>query len=381
MGKQILILGGGFGGLAAANELRKGLGPEHKVVLVDQQPLFLMGLTKLWVLDGRRPVGANPGNRTHLTRKGIDFVEGQVASINVEGKMVQVGKQKLSFDYLIIALGADYSAATPGFTRYAKNLYTESGCAEIRDVLRSTLSGSITVLVCGLPFKCPPAPYEASFLIDSLLRSRGIREHVSMRIVTPEPHPLPILGPEGGKLITDLLALKNIDYYPKERVREIRSGSLVTESGRDFSQTLLFAVPTHIVPPVVSAAGLIDQSGWIPVDPKTLATHYKDIYAIGDCAGTKNPKGQLIPRAGSLAEEEGKVVAANLIHELAGDATREEFQGKGTCFIETGKDRATPLQANFYAEPTPTWESKPPSAEGLTQKVEFLEERMKAWFS
>jgi len=144
---------------------------------------------------------------------------------------------------------------------------------------------------------------------------------------------------------------------------------------------MLFAVPTHIVPSVVTAAGLTDKSGWIPVNSGTLATQFKDVYAIGDCAGARNSKGQLLPRAGGLAEEEGKVVASNLIRELAGDPVRGEFQGKGVCFIETEENKATALQANFYAEPVPTWESKPSSAEGWTQKVQFLEDRMKAWFS
>jgi sulfide:quinone oxidoreductase len=382
MGTNVLILGAGFGGLAAAHELRNGLGTEHKITIVDKQPLFFMGLTKLWVLDGRRAVGDGPGNRTRLSQKGIDFVEGEVASIDVQGKIVQVGKQKLGFDYLVIALGADYSpAATPGFLQYAKNLYTESGCAEIRDELRSINSGSITILVCGLPFKCPPAPYEAAFIIDSLLRGRGVRGSVSMQIVSPEPHPLTILGPEAGKGVTDLLSERGIGYHPSERVKEIRPGIIFTESGKQFAQTLILAVPTHIAPLVVKKAGLLDQSGWIPVDPKTLATSYAAVYAIGDCAAAKIPRGQLLPRAGILAEEEGKVVAANLIREITGGGSRQEFRGEGVCFMETGDGKAAPVRANFYAEPVPKWEFTPPSAEGFRGKQQFVEDRMKDWFT
>jgi sulfide:quinone oxidoreductase len=382
MGKHVIVLGGGFGGLTAAHALRKGLGPEHRITLVDRQRVFFMGLTKLWVMNGTREVGDRPGNRTLLTQKGIDFIEGEVSSIDATAKLVQVGKQKLSFDYLLIALGADYSpATTKGFSRYAMNLYVESGCAEIRDKLRSIDSGSITILICSLPFKCPPAPYEAAFLIDDLLRSRGVRGRVSMRILTPEPHPLTILGAEAGKRITDLLSEKKIEYYPSECVNEIRPGVVLTESGKQYAGTLLLAVPKHVAPEVLLKAGLLDDSGWIPVNPKTLATKHADVYAIGDCAGTRNAKGQLLPRAGILAEEEGKVVAANLIREIAGKGKIEEFQGKGICFMETGGGMATPVRANFYAEPNPTWEFTAPSKEGFSEKREFLEGRIKAWFA
>jgi sulfide:quinone oxidoreductase len=340
-----------------------------------------MGLTKLWVLNGTRQVGDGPGNRTLLAKKGIDFIEGEVRSIDVAGKEVVVNKRKLRFDYLVIALGADYSpGSTPGFLKYATNLYTESGCAEIRDKLRSVTSGIITILVCGLPFKCPPAPYESSMIIDDILRRKGVRENVRLQIVTPETQPLTILGAEAGMMVTRLLEERGIEYHPSERVKEVRSRSVLTEGGKEISHDLLFGIPTHVSPSVVREAGLTDQSGWIPVNARTLATSYPQVYAIGDCAGPRTPKGQLLPRAGILAEGQGKVVAANLIHEIRGDTTREEFQGNGVCFMEVGGGRAAPVRASFYAEPNPTWESTPPSAEGLREKQLFLEERMSAWF-
>jgi sulfide:quinone oxidoreductase len=218
LGKQILILGAGFGGLAVAHTLRRGLKLDHKITIVDKQPLFFMGLTKLWVLNGTRQVGDGPGNRTLLAKRGIDFIEGEVRSINAVGKEVVVDKRKLRFDYLVIALGADYSpGSTPGFLKYATNLYTESGCAEIRDKLRSVTSGTITILVCGLPFKCPPAPYESSMIIDDILRTKGVREKVRLQIVTPESHPLTILGAEAGRMVTHLLEEEGLSTaHPRE---------------------------------------------------------------------------------------------------------------------------------------------------------------------
>ncbi len=296
LGKQILILGAGFGGLTAAHTLRSGLRSDNKITIVDKQLLFFMGLTKLWVLNGTRQVGDGAGNRTLLAKKGIDFLEGEVRSINLGGKEVVVGKRKLNYDYLIIALGADYSPdSTAGFSRYATNMYTESGCAEIRDQLHSVTSGTITILVCGMPFKCPPAPYEASMIIDDILRKKGVREDVRLQIVTPETHPLTILGAEAGRMVTNLLEERKIEYHPSEKVKEVRSKAVLTESGKEITHDLLFAIPTHVSPSVVREAGLTDQSGWMPVDARTLATSFPQVYAIGDCAGPRTPKGQLLP--------------------------------------------------------------------------------------
>ncbi|HZC89042.1 MAG TPA: NAD(P)-binding protein, partial [Nitrososphaera sp.] len=54
MGKRILILGAGFGGLAAANMLRKSLSQDHRIIVIDRKKSFMMGLVKLWILDGSR---------------------------------------------------------------------------------------------------------------------------------------------------------------------------------------------------------------------------------------------------------------------------------------------------------------------------------------
>jgi sulfide:quinone oxidoreductase len=379
--KHILIIGGGFGGLAAADTLLRRLGSDHRVTLVDKQTLFFMGLTKLWILDGRRKIGENTGDRNVMVKRGIDFIEGDVTAIRVDDKQVHVGKRKLSYDYLIIALGADYSPeSTPGFQKYATNMYTESGCSEIRDKLRTFNSGTLTVLVCGLPFKCPPAPYEAAMIIDNVLRKRGVREKTRVQVITPELHPLTILGPEAGRKVTDLLAERGIEYYPAQKIKEIRSKSVLTER-EEINHDLVFAIPVHVAPRVLKDSGLVDQSGWIPVDPATLATKAKNVFAVGDCAGTKVPNGLMLPRAGILAEEEGKVVAENIISDLQGKEPSAKFDGKGVCFMEVGDEKAVPVRADFYNLPAPTVEFTPPSTEGYREKHRFMTERLATWFS
>ncbi len=381
MGKHILILGGGFGGLAVEHTLRDGLAEEHKITLVDKQPTFSMGLTKLWILNNSRLEGEVTGNRTALNRRGVDFLEGEVTAINPSDKEVRVGKQPIRYDYLVIALGADYSpASTSGFSKYAKNLYNESGCAEIRDILHALQSGTVNILVCGLPFKCPPAPYEASMIIDDVLRKNGVRDKVKLRMITPEPHPLTILGPEAGKMVTKLLEERAIEYKPSQKVVEIRRNSVVTESG-EFEHDLALAIPVHVAPSILKEAGLLDQSGWIPVNPQTMATNAENVYAVGDNAATKIPKGLLLPRAGVLAEAQGKVVAENIIKEIQGQAKTATFNGEGVCYMEVGDGKAAPVRSNFYAQPAPKWEFTPPSPEGFQEKQRFLAERMKAWFS
>ncbi len=339
--------------------------------------MFMLGMTKLWLLDGTRRSGELAAHRAKLANRGIDFLEGDVNAIDLENRVVRVGNRRLQYDYLIVALGADYAPnATPGFTRYAKNLYTESGCAEIRDELRSLNASTVTVLVCGLPVKCPPAPYEAAMIIDDVLRKSDVRDKVKLQVVTPEPHPLPILGPDAGKEIVKLLQERRIEYFSSHKVKEILRDRTTSEDGKEVVHDLVVAVPIHVAPAVLKLSGLTDQSGWVPVNPTTLATNIPGVYAIGDCAGTKTPKGALLPRAGILAEEQGKVVASNLIQEIQGNPERTDFEGRGVCYMEVGDRKAAKVSAHFYAQPGPRWEFSAPTAEGYDEKRRFVEERL-----
>ncbi len=71
---NILILGGGFGGLAAANELRQNLPNDVKITIIDKKDYFMMGLVKLWILNGTRELEFSKKPLRSITKKGIEFI-------------------------------------------------------------------------------------------------------------------------------------------------------------------------------------------------------------------------------------------------------------------------------------------------------------------
>ena len=81
MNARTLILGGGFGGIATAVELRRLLGADHEIVLVDRKPQFAMGLRKLWELVGHGSIAEGSRSRMHLARHGVEFVHAEIDSI------------------------------------------------------------------------------------------------------------------------------------------------------------------------------------------------------------------------------------------------------------------------------------------------------------
>lgn len=382
-GRSILILGGGFGGLTAANDLRKRLGREHKITVVDKQPRFVMGLSKLWILTGRKSLGEVSGDLNLLNSKGIRFVQAEVTQIDARRRKVSTTAGEIPFDYLIIALGADLSpGSVPGFSEGAYNFYSVEGAAKLAERLKEFNSGKLMVLVSSTPFKCPTAPYEASMMIYDMLRKKGVTGEVHIEIYTPEPQPLLVAGPEMGARVRALLTERGIVFNPVSKPKEIDPNvrTVTFENGTKAGYDLLAGVPAHVVPQVIKDSWLSGPAGWIPVDKNTLQTKIPNVFAIGDVAVVTMANNLPMPKVGVLAEEEAKVVAANIALDIHGSEMKEEFGGLGTCFVEVGGGQATLIRGAFLAEPAPRIMLDPPSAATLQLKEQFEVQHLSAWF-
>ena len=105
-GKTVVILGGGVGGLVTANEVRKRLGKEHRVVLVHREARHIFWPSLLWLQVGLRKPDAMVRGRASLERKGIEVHRAEVEGIDPERKVIQVDGAELMADYLVVSLGA-----------------------------------------------------------------------------------------------------------------------------------------------------------------------------------------------------------------------------------------------------------------------------------
>jgi sulfide:quinone oxidoreductase len=381
--KSIVILGGGPGGLTAANELRLQLAREHQVTLVDKKDQFFMGLAKLRVLTGLKLPWEHAGDLRQLRAKGITFVETQISRLNLSSRIVTTEAGNLPYDYLVVALGADQSpGSVPGFAEAAYDMYTVEGAAALRDRLNTFNEGKLMVMVSSVPFKCPGAPYEAAMLMEEMLRNRGVRDKVDIQIFTPEPHPMSIGGTAIGNQFKSLLTERGIGFNPGCKPKEVdaKKRSVKFENGTSASFDLLAGIPTHVVPRVVKDSILAGPNGWIPVDKKTLQTRVPNVFAVGDVTAVMTANNLPIAKLGTVAEEEAKVVARNIVNHIHGQESRSQFEGIGTCFVEVGGGKACLARGQFLAEPAPKIVIDPPSAEALQQKRDFEAQRLASWF-
>jgi sulfide:quinone oxidoreductase len=370
---EVLILGGGSGGLATAGRLKELLGDKISITVIDKQRSFVMGFSLLRVMTGEKTEQEVTVPKEKVSQKGIKFINTEVNRIDVNNGIVRTDQGEFVYDYLVVALGAELAPEKiPGFES-AFHMYTLEDAKKLRDALSSFRGGSIRLVVSSTPFKCPPAPYEAAMLIDDHLRNKGLRDKSDIQIFTPEPQPMPIAGPEVGNTVVSMLNEKGIGFHSNTKVSLIDGSSkqIVFENGSREKYDLLIAIPPHTTPKVIrESGGLADASEWISVDPKNMQTKYDRVYAIGDVAAVKLSSGMMLPKAATFAFGQAEIVAGNIASSVLGTEARN-WDGFGECFIETGSGNAAYGSGSFYSSPKPVINLQIPSKE--------LRERKDVW--
>ena len=389
MSKKIIILGGGFGGLCISNILRQNLDATHEIIVIDKKDYFMMGLTNLWILDGRRTLEDSRIPLSNLESKGIKYIHDIVTMIDVKSKIIKTLNHRvpINYDFLVIALGAELTTdVIPGFNKYyGFNLYDEENIPCLRKKILSLEKGRIAIAIMGIPYKCPPAPFESAFIIDKLLRNNvGRREKIEIDIYFPSNVPLPVAGEQPNSDLISLLKRQDINMFPNFSLEKVDSNYLQFNNKQKKEYTILIGIPLHFLPSVLSTSGLVEKErNWIPVDKFTLKTKFSDVFAIGDVTEIKINDAVSVPKAGIFAEGQARSVASQIINKI--NISTEEpdniikFDGTGFCFMDTGNGKAGFIDTNFYNNDGPITILKEPSIQYYVQKISFESQRMKEW--
>ncbi len=376
MPTSVLVLGAGFGGLELSSRLSQVLGDEVDVTLIDRSDAFVFGFSKLDVMFGKRPLEELRLPYSELVTPHVTFRRETVTSIDPETRRVVTDGGTYEADVLVVALGAEYDvAATPGLAEDGHEFYSVAGAGAVRELLPDFRSGTAVIGICGVPFKCPPAPSETALLLDEYLRERGLREAVKIQLVMPFGRPVPP-SPETSDAILARFAERGIEFIPGRMVVALDPAThqAILSDGSFLPYNLFLGVPVHRVPDVVSASGMT-KGGWIPVEQGSAATRYPNVYAVGDVTSVGTPK------AGVFAERAARVVADQLIARIRGEAEPPGYDGTGACWIELGNAEVGRIEVDFFSTPgQPTGTFTEPTLQTAAEKAAFGSERHSRWF-
>ena len=372
---RVLVLGAGFGGLELSNLVAGACGDAVAVTLVDHSPGFVFGFSKLDVMFGKD----TPEHATHLYRDavmpGVEFVDATVTAIDPVSRTATTRAGFLESDIMVVALGAGVDpSATPGLVEGGHEFYSNAGAFALRETLAEFTGGRVVVGVTSTPFKCPPAPSETVMLVHEFLTERGLRDSSEIALVMPFGRPVPP-SPEASAAILERLSELNIEWHPELLVRALDPERNVASlsDGSEMEYDLFLGIPKHVAPPVVIESGLTTDD-WIPVDPRTLATEYPGVYAVGDVTSAGTPK------AGVFAEGQARTAAEHIIATVRGLTSNAEYDGVGRCYLEFGDGAVAQVDIIFAPGERPTGSITGPDTGLAADKLAFGADRAQKWF-
>ena len=371
--KRVVVLGGGVGGTLAANLIARKLKREiaagaAKVTVIDATGSHAYQPGYMYIAMGNEKPEKLVKPEKSLLDGNVELVIDGVTGIDAAGGTVSLSSGvTMAFDQLVIATGSRILPGDiAGFEAEALHFYTAEAAAKLRKALNAFEGGKIVIGIAGIPYKCPPAPLEVAFLIESELRERGLRDKTELTFLSPinraftiesvSDMATPIFGEKGIRL--ELLAgVGEIDAERKV---------VITDAFEEHPYDLLICVPPHKGAQVVIDSGLAPKSGWLPTDRATLQVktvakpapgtadedipRYPNVYALGDA--TDLP----LSKAGSTAHFEAPVVAERVAAAVQGrepQGKEANYTGKVMCFFEVGDGKGTLLQFDYNNPPRP----------------------------
>jgi len=352
--RHVVILGGGTGGTLTANRLRKQLGRDADITVVDQDDDHVYQPGLLFVPFGLTHAEDLIRPRDRQLKKGIDFIESGIDRVDIENRKVVLDNgTTLDYDVLVIATGARLvpeeteGLTGPGWMEKVFTFYDIPGATGLEQALADFEGGRIAINIVDMPIKCPVAPLEFSFLADWYFHERGIRDQVELTLVTPLDGAF--TKPRSSELLSSMLDEKGIALVTEFNTGEVdgRAGKLIGFDGREVDFDLGVVIPVHSGAEYVGRSpGLGDALDFVETDPHTLQSKAApEVFVIGDASNVPASK------AGSVSHFEGEVMVENIMRFLAGEELDASFDGHANCFIETGFDKALLIDFNYDQEP------------------------------
>ncbi|WP_203567314.1 type III sulfide quinone reductase, selenoprotein subtype [Aestuariimicrobium ganziense] len=351
---RLVILGAGTAGTMLANAVAKHH-PTWSMTVVDadDQHVYQPGL--LFLPFRGRPDRLVRSRKAQLNPR-VDYVNSPITAIHPDQKRVDLGVGIIiDYELLVIATGSHPRPdLVEGLTderiwrRRAHEFYSLEGAIALQRTLRTFSEGKLLVHIAEMPIKCPVAPLEFALLAEDHYRKRRLRHKVDITFATPLDGAF--TRPVAKQTLGDLLVDRSIRVTTDVAVERIDPASqrLVAYDGRELPFDLLVTIPPHTGARVLEGTGLVDDVGFVRVDPHTLRSVVDpSVFAVGDATNVPTSK------AGSVAHFQVEHLLENLAAVAEGREPTARFDGHANCFVESGRGQALLLDFSYDVEPLP----------------------------
>jgi NADH dehydrogenase len=336
---RVIILGGGFGGIAAAMEWEKRLRrhPEIAVTLISDSnySLFTPMLAEA-AAGSLEPAHISSSVRSFFKR--VQFRRAAVTAIDLEANNVtlktcdECKPISLPFDQILVAMGSiSYDFGLPGIAQYAYTLKTLQDAILLRDHVITLLEladaaeegvppGLLTFVVAGGGFSGMEIVAELFDFVHHALPYYPRIKATDTRFILVHSGAgvLPELSSSLGEYALQKLSGRGIEFLLNTRVAGCTANSVLIKDKEPITAQTLVWTTGNKVHPVVSALDVAKDGQRLKTDPTLRSTSHPALWAVGDCAANPAPDGKLYAPTAQNASRSGKKAADNMFAVMHG---------------------------------------------------------------
>lgn len=363
---RVVVIGGSFGGVNTAYQLRRKLGDRVAVDVVSADEDFVFMPSIPWVMMGRRrPERVSVPLARPLGSKGVNFVHDRATMIDPEARtVVTAGGRVLPYDHLVLATGSELDwTNVPGSDPADGSVHTCFSLAqaiEARGAIERFLALPKGRAIVGANpgASCIGPAYELIMMLETELRRRKRRHLFDLHLVTPEPF-LGHFGVNGiGNLVRmmeDEFRSRHLNWTVNAALKTVEPGKATLADGAELPFDLALLIPAFLGAEVVRGVdGLGNPRGFIPTTRELRSTAHPEIYAAGVSvaiappAPTQVPVG--VPKTGYMSEQMATRVAINIAADLGEGVHVDGLDLAATCIADAG-DTAFYIKADPFLPP------------------------------
>jgi sulfide:quinone oxidoreductase len=346
------VLGGSFGGLTAAFELKRLLGNKADVTVVSDDDRFVFLPSLPWLIMGwRKPEDITLKVSEILKPKGIDFVHDAAQQVDADASKVTTSKgRQLPYEFLVISTGPHLAFdEIPGLgpdKGYTACTFTLDHAMKTRETWKQVLENPGPI-VCGSSqmVSCFGPSYELAFEMDSELRRRKMRHKVPIIYLTSEPY-LGHMGVGGlgnsKTFMENEFAERDIKPLISQAIQEVAPGEIRLKDGNKIPFKLAMIAPPFKGVPAVAPLG--NPRGFIPVDKNYRHTRFKNIFAIGVAMAIAPPEATPVPtgvpKTGFMTVKMAETAAATIASDVTGKTPPLADELGVVCLMDMGNTAA-----------------------------------------
>lgn len=358
---QILIVGGGTGGITVAARLHNA-DPSLDIAVIE--PSEKHYYQPLWTMVGGGIFRPEESGRDEadVIPYGVKWIKDAVATFQPnENQLTTRDGVSVSYEYLIVAPGIQVNwdkvkglKEAVGKDGVCSN-YSIKTVASTWKFINELKEGTALFTQPAGAVKCGGAPQKICYLAEDHFRRAGVRDKIHVMFTSAGPRLFAV--DKYREILEKVAARKGVDTRFRHNLTEVRAASkeavyrhMDTDEEIVIKYDMIHVTPPMGAPDFVANSELASEAGWVDVDKYTLQhTRFANVFGLGDASSLPTSK------TGAAIRKQAPVVVKNLLSEMRHEPLTANYDGYTSCPVVTGYDSLVLAEFDYEGQPAETF--------------------------